>query len=122
MNNRPVKKGHSVVELVAVVLLIVLLATMAVPAFKKLRRSTEDNAVRDNLQRIAVAAREYLEVESVSQVSSADLIGSGKKISTLESIGDETYDFIVTPETPRLTATINGRVISYDMSFVWRSQ
>ena len=122
MNNRPVKKGHSVVELVAVVLLIVLLATMAVPAFKKLRRSTEDNAVRDNLQRIAVAAREYLKVEGVSQVSSADLIGSGKKISTLESIGDETYDFIVTPETPRLTATINGRVISYDMSFVWRSQ
>lgn len=122
MNNRPVRKGRSVVELVAVVLLIVLLVTMAVPAFKKLRRFAEDNAVRDNLQRIAVAAREYLEVEGVSQVSSADLIGSGKRISTFESVGDETYDFIVTPDTLRLTTTINGRVISYDMSFVWRSR
>ena len=115
MDHRPVKKGRSLVELIAAVLLIALLAMMAVPAFKKLRRSTEDDAVRDNLQRIAVAAREYLELEGVSKVSSADLIGSGKRISALESVGDETYDFIVTPDTTRLTAIIDGRVISYDM-------
>ena len=114
MNNKSKKQGFTLVEVMIVVVIIGLLAAMAIPAFNKVRATSQDKAVMDNLRRFASAAQQYMLEEGVSQVTSANIIGEGLHISNLEQVADETYDFTVNTDTTRLTTTVNGRNITYD--------
>ena len=114
MNNKS-KKGFTLVEIMIVVVIIGLLAAMAIPAFQKVRASSQDRTVLNNLRQVASAAQQYLLEQGVLTVSSADLIGSGEYITTIESVGTESYDaFTINTNTSQIQiASPSGNTITY---------
>ncbi len=107
-------QGFTLVEIMIVVVIIGLLAAMAIPAFNKVRQTSQDKAVLNNLRQVASAAQQYMLDDGVSQVQLADILGPGLHMTGLSSVADETYDFTVGTNTTRVQATINGRVVNYD--------
>lgn len=114
MNHKTTKKGFTLVEIMIVVVIIGLLAAMAIPAFNKVRATSQDKAVTNNLRQYASAAQQYMLDEGVAQVTASNIVGVGLHISVLDNVADETYDFTVLTNTTRLTTTVNGRTITYD--------
>ncbi len=114
MNHKSKKQGFTLVEIMIVVVIIGLLAAMAIPAFNKVRATSQDKAVINNLRQFASAAQQYMLNEGASQVTSANIVGVGLHISVLDQVADETYVLTVATDTTRLTTTVNGRTITYD--------
>jgi len=115
MNNSAAKKGFTLVEIMIVVVIIGLLAAMAIPAFNKVRATSQDKAVINNLRQYSSAAQQYMLDEGVATVAYADIVGVGLHISTLEQVADEVYTGITLgTDTTQLTASVNGRAITYN--------
>ncbi len=92
MNNRS-SKGFTLVEIMIVVVIIGLLAAMAIPAFQKVRASSQDKAVTNNLRQLSAAADQYFLEKGVSTVDSADLVGtnSSQYIKNVAPVAAESY-------------------------------
>lgn len=67
--------GFTLVEIMVVVVVIALLAAMAVPAFNKVRETSQGKACVNNLRQIAYAQDQYfLENGGAAEVALANLI------------------------------------------------
>src|SRR2546423_13866606 len=84
-------KGFTLVEIMIVVVIIGLLAAMAIPAFQKVRTSSQDKAVLNNARQLSAAADQYYLENGVSSVSQSSLIGSSSYIKSLNLVAAETY-------------------------------
>ena len=112
--NRRSHRGFTLVEIMIVVVIIGLLAAMAIPAFQKVRTSSQDKAVLNNARQLAAAADQYFLENGVSNVNQTNLIGATNYVKALNLVANETYpsDF-----TQGITITIAGvagqRTITY---------
>lgn len=107
-------RGFTLVEIMIVVVIIGLLATMAIPAFQRVTNASQDKAVLNNARQLSSAADQYFMESGVSTVTLTDLIGATSYIKSLNSVASESYPNYYTQGT---TITISGvagtRTITY---------
>ena len=112
MNNKS-KKGFTLVEIMIVVVIIGLLAAMAIPAFQKVRATSQDKAVTNNLRQIASAAQQYMLELGVSQAPVNNLYP--EYLTTPEQVANETYPTLVDADDTivRATNVAGERTVTY---------
>jgi type IV pilus assembly protein PilA len=107
-------RGFTLVEIMIVVVIIGLLASMAIPAFQKVRTNSQDKAVLNNARQLSGASDQYYLENGVSTVVLTDLIGVTSYIKALNTVANETYPADFTQGTTITVASIAGtRTITY---------
>ena len=107
-------KGFTLVEIMIVVVIIGLLASMAIPAFQKVRTSSQDKAVLNNARQLSAASDQYYLENGVSSVVLSDLLGPTSYIKALNSVAKETYPESFTQGTTiTITSVAGSRTITY---------
>ena len=97
-----------------VVVIIGLLATMAIPAFQRVTRASQDKAVLNNARQLSSAADQYFMESGVSTVTLSDLIGPTTYIKALNSVANETYPAGFSQGTTITILSVAGtRTITY---------
>jgi type IV pilus assembly protein PilA len=114
MKQNQSSKGFTLVEIMIVVVIIGLLAAMAIPAFQKVRQSSQDKAVLNNARQLSAAADQYYLENGVSTVTLGSLVGSSNYVKALNLVANETYPGGYTQgETITITGVAGVRTITY---------
>jgi type IV pilus assembly protein PilA len=107
-------KGFTLVEIMIVVVIIGLLASMAIPAFQKVRSNSQDKAVLNNARQLSAASDQYYLENGVSTVILSDLIGPTTYIKALNSVANESYPAGFSQGTTiTITGVAGARTITY---------
>lgn len=113
MKNRKTQ-GFTLVEIMIVVVIIGLLAAMAIPAFQKVRQSSQDKAVLNNMRQLGSAADQYFLEHGTSTVQRTSLIGPNAYIKDLKAVANETYPSTYTQGQSIIVTGIAGaRSLTY---------
>ncbi len=98
-------KGFTLVEIMIVVVIIGLLAAMAIPAFQKVRQSSQDKAVYNNMRQLGAAADQYFLENGTASADITSLVGSSAYIKALNTVANESYP---TAYTQGITITVSS--------------
>lgn len=93
-----------------------LVAAMAIPAFQKVRQSSQQKAVLNNLRMLSSAADEYYLEKGVTTATYDDLVGPGpnKYIRQLPSVAGEDYRTVHLEQGQPLRVRLpDGRVVKF---------
>lgn len=113
-NHKQSTKGFTLVEIMIVVVIIGLLAAMAIPAFQKVRSSSQDKAVTNNMRQLGAAADQYFLENGTSTVAIGNLVGSTAYVKSLNTVASEYYPGNYTQGTPIVVSNIAGaRTLTY---------
>lgn len=109
-------RGFTLVEIMIVVVIIGLLAAMAIPAFQKVRSSSQDKAVTNNLRQLSTGMNQYFLERGVSSVATTDLMGSNSSqyVKTFQTVANETYPAVLNAGVAITASGVAGaRMVTY---------
>ena len=107
-------RGFTLVEIMIVVVIIGLLAAMAIPAFQKVRQSSQDKAVLNNVRQLAAAADQFFLENGVSTVSQTSMVGATAYVKALNTVASEAYPDHYTQGVTITVSSIAGvRTVTY---------
>jgi type IV pilus assembly protein PilA len=113
MNTRS-NKGFTLVEIMIVVVIIGLLAAMAIPAFQKVRSSSQDKTVLNNARQLSAAADQYYLENGVSTVASSNLVGAANYVKAINTAANESYPAVYTQGVTITIGSVAGvRTVTY---------
>jgi type IV pilus assembly protein PilA len=108
------RAGFTLVEIMIVVVIIGLLAAMAIPAFQKVRTSSQDKAILNNVRQLSAAADQYFLENGCSTVGRPSLVGPTSYIKTLQTVANEFYaDWYTQGITITVYSVAGVRTITY---------
>lgn len=108
------RKGFTLVEIMIVVVIIGLLAAMAIPAFQKVRSSSQDKAVLNNARQLAAASDQYFLENGVSTVALTNLVGAANYVKAVNTVASEGYPANYTQGiTITITSIAGVRTMTY---------
>ena len=104
------RKGFTLVEIMIVVVIIGLLASMAIPGFQKVRLASQDKAVLNNARQLD----QYMMEHGVGFAAYNGLVGATNYVKSIDLVANETYP---ANYTAGVTITVLGiagaRTITY---------
>ena len=107
-------RGFTLVEIMIVVVIIGMLAALAIPAFQKVRQSSQDKAVLNNIRQMSAAADQYYLEHGVSNVWRVNLIGATNYVKNLQTVAKENYpDWYTQGVTITVGHVAGARTITY---------
>lgn len=111
---RPGRDAFTLVEIMIVVVIIGLLATIAMPAFQKIRAASQDKAVLNNARQLAAAADSYYLENGANFANSSSLVGSTSYVKLLYTVAGETYPNAFTQGVTLTVTGVGGaRTVTY---------
>ena len=114
-SHRPfTSQGFTLVEIMIVVVVIVLLGTMAVPAYRHWHQAKQDKLVLDNARMLTDAADQYFLENGVTTEKLTDLVGPNHKVKELKIVAGEKYPEVYTQGVPiTITGGEGKRTLTY---------
>jgi type IV pilus assembly protein PilA len=114
MKKHTQSKGFTLVEIMIVVVIIGLLAAMAIPAFQKVRASSQDKAVMNNARQLSGAADQYYLEYGVSTVDIGGLVGVQSYVKNLQTAASENYPAVYSQGVTITVTNVGGaRTVTY---------
>ena len=108
------RNGFTLVEIMIVVVIIGLLAAMAIPAFDKVRQTSQDKAVLNNARQMSAAADQYFLENGTSEVLWTHLVGPTNYVKQLKPVASEIYpDWYTQGITITIRSIAGVRTITY---------
>ena len=106
--------GFTLVEIMIVVVIIGLLASIAIPAFQKVRTESQDKAVLNNARQMSAAAEQYFMENGTTQVLFIYLTGATNYVKALNTVASEWYpDWYYQGVTVTVRNVAGARTITY---------
>ena len=97
-----------------VVVIIGLLAALAIPAFQRVRQTSQDKAVTSNARQLAAAADQYMMEYDVTMAQSVSLIGATSYVKSFGTVAHESYpDWVTQGVTITIGGVAGARTITY---------
>lgn len=105
--------GYTLLEVLIIVVVIGLLATMAVPQYMAARARSQDTAILNNMRQLSAASSQYFLQQGTSIVNRDQLIGSSNYLKEFSPVAGESYPAYYTQGESITVTNINGtRVLS----------
>lgn len=83
-----------------------LMAGMAIPAFQKVRQSSQEKAVMNNLRQLSAAADQYYLENNQTTATFDDLVGPTKYIRQINPVAGEDYRTIIFKQNTKLRVQV----------------